>query len=269
MSNENFLSKLGSRYGINQTHPIRLQKRALLAALQFPYDPMLKRCEASHSRIILKYVQSFYTRGIQYVAIISERQPETNITPLFTVYSKNHVLWRNNKGSERVITIEDMCLIFQTYSLNTWIEFAPNPWRSGSIAGRLTYISVDSQILEMQKDTNPAKLAGDHKLPTYVGELCYIDQTRHRYIEDCRSLRTFGYEKLCGLSEVRSICRKMPSIASFEILRSISHLPTVEFAYSELGRMIVLDVDWPAQYLDQERIDLHASKRSFYACCKT
>jgi hypothetical protein len=44
----------------------------------------------------------------------------------------------------------------------------------------------------------------------------------------------------------------MPPMGSFEELLSISRFPTLEFAFTETGRLMAIDIDWPAQYVEKK-----------------
>jgi hypothetical protein len=70
------------------------------------------------------------------------------------------------------------------------------------------------------------------------------------YFEASRRLKDTGHLNIYSFDVVRDICRKMPPMASFEELRSISQLPTLEFAFS--GQLMVIDIDWPAQYIEKK-----------------
>jgi hypothetical protein len=41
-------------------------------------------------------------------------------------------------------------------------------------------------------------------------------------------------------------------MGGFEELRLVSRLPTLEFAFIETGRLMTIDIDWPAQYVEKK-----------------
>lgn len=249
--NECFLANAGSKYGIDMNLPLRLQKRALLRALGFPGDPKLKGCQSCETNKVVQLFKEYGAQGYPFLIIVSEKPMLTLVPPLFAVNDANSVQWRDNQGTKRVITASEALSIIKGYPQTTWVEFSLNPWGERTIAGRLIYIAVDNQVLEIQQGIVPAKLINDRQLPTYVGELSFLDVERHRYLEDSRRLRDVGYLNICPFSMVRSICREMPAMASFEELRLISQLPTLEFAFGT-GQLMAIDIDWPAQYIEKK-----------------
>ncbi|MDD2913113.1 MAG: hypothetical protein PHS29_00525, partial [Candidatus Pacebacteria bacterium] len=177
----------------------------------------------------------------------------TLVPPLFVVNSSDSVQWRDDQGVKQVISTDKALAVIGQYPQTTWVEFTPRPWNERAIAGRLIYTSMDNQVLEIQQCTVPAKLINDRQLPTYVGELSFLEVTRRGYLDDSRRLREIGYLNICSFGVIRSICRAMPPMGSFEELRLISRLPTLEFAFTETGRLMAIDIDWPAQYVEKKR----------------
>ena len=251
--NECFLANAGSKYGIDASLPLRLQKRTLLKALGFPSDPKLKRCLSCKTDEVEQLFKEYNAQGYPFLIIVSEKPMLTLVPPLFVANDANSVQWRDNQGTKRIVTTKGALLIIKGYPQTTWVEFSPSPWGERTIAGRLIYVSMDNQILEIQQGTVPAKLIHDRQLSTYVGELSFLDVERRNYLEDSRRLRGVGYLNICSFSVIRSICRGMPPMASFEELRFISRLPTLEFAFTETGLLMAIDIDWPAQYIEKNR----------------
>lgn len=254
---ERFLLNAGSKYGIDTNLPLRLQKRALLRALGFPGDPNLKGYQSCETNKVGQLFKEYSTQGYPFLIIVSEKPMSSLVPPLFIVNDSHSVQWRDNQNMKRVITADEVLSIIKEYPQNTWVEFSPYPWKEHTIAGRLIYVAVDNQVLEIQQGTVPAKLINDRHLPTYVGELSFLGLERHRYLEDSRRLRATGYLNICSLGMVWNICWEMPAIASFEELRFISRLPTLEFAFTGTDRMIAIDIDWPAQWVKKKEVDTH------------
>ncbi len=250
--NEYFLADMGSRYGFDQNLPLRLQKRVLLKALGFPGDPKLKNCRSCDTDRVEKFFKKYSAEGYPFLIIVSKRPMLTLVPPLFYVQDANRVQWRDDQGTRRIITTSKMLSIIRRYSKTTWVEFFPYLWRENTIAGRLIYIAWDNQILEIQQNTIPAKLINNKRLLTYVGNLNFLDVERCYYLEDSCYLHDAGYLSIFPFNMVRNICRKMPAITCFEELRIISRFPTVEFAITETSRLMVIDVDWPAQYIEKK-----------------
>lgn len=251
--NECFLANAGSKYDIDLSLPLRLQKRALLKALGFPGDPKLKGCRSSEAKKVKQFLDEYCSEGCPFLIIVSEKPMHTLVPPLFVVNSSDSVQWRDDQGVKQVISTDKALAVIGQYPQTTWVEFTPRPWNERAIAGRLIYTSMDNQVLEIQQCTVPAKLINDRQLPTYVGELSFLEVTRRGYLDDSRRLREIGYLNICSFGVIRSICRAMPPMGSFEELRLISRLPTLEFAFTETGRLMAIDIDWPAQYVEKKR----------------
>ena len=250
--NECFLANAGSKYGIDLSLPLRLQKRALLKALGFSGDPKLKGCRSCETGKVEQFFKEYGAQGYPFLIIVSEKPMRTLVPPLFVVSGSDSVQWRDDQGAKQVISADEALAVIGQYPQTTWVEFTPRPWNEHTIAGRLIYTSIENQVLEVQQGAVPAKLINDRQLPTYVGELSFLEGTRRGYLDDSRRLREAGYLNICSFSVVRSICREMPPIASFEELRLISRLPTLEFAFTETGRLMAIDIDWPAQYIEKK-----------------
>jgi len=250
--NECFLANTGSRYGIDLSLPLRLQKRALLKALGFPDDPRLKGCRACEADKVKRLFKEYSAEGYPFLIIVSEKPMRTLVPPLFVVSDSDSVEWRNDQGAKQSISTDKALAVIGQYPETTWVEFTPRPWNERTIAGRLIYTSMENQVLEIQQGTVPAKLINDRQLPTYVGELSFLEVTRRSYLDDSRRLREVGYLNICSFDTIRSICRAMPPMASFEELRLVSRLPTLEFAFTETGCLMAIDIDWPAQYIEKK-----------------
>jgi len=250
--NECFLVNAGSKYGIDLSLPLRLQKRALLKALDFPGNPKLKGCRACEADKVDQFLKEYSAEGYPFLIIVSEKPMNTLVPPLFVVNDSDNVEWRDDQGAKQVISTDKALAIIGQYPETTWVEFTPCLWNERTIAGRLIYTSMENQVLEIQQGTVPAKLINNRQLPTYVGELSFLEVTRRGYLGDSRRLRQLGYLNICPFDTIRSICRAMPPMASFEELRLVSQLPTLEFAFTETSRLMAIDIDWPAQYIEKK-----------------
>jgi hypothetical protein len=250
--NECFLANAGSKYGIDLSLPLRLQKRALLKALGFPGDPKLKGCRVCEADKVKRLFKEYSTEGYPFLIIVSEKPMHTPVPPLFVVNGFDSVQWRDDRGTKQTISADKALAVISRYPQTTWVEFTPRPWNEHTIAGRLIYTSMDNQVLEIQQGIVPAKLINDRQLPTYVGELSFLEATKRGYLDDSRRLREMGYLNICSFGVIRSICRAMPPMSSFEELRFVSRLPTLEFAFTETGRLMAIDIDWPAQYVEKK-----------------
>ncbi len=247
-----FLTSRVGKYDIGQDLPLRMQKRELLKALGFSGDPMLKRCMSCESDKVMKLFDEYCAEGYPFLIVVSEKPVLTLIPPLFIVKDTDTIQWRNDQNQKKIISAAKTLSIIKKYSIHTWVEFCPNPWKEDTIAGRLIYSHGEHQILEMQEGTVPTKLIDDHQLLTYMGKLSFLDIEKNTYLDDSRYLRESEYSRIYPLSQVRRICRGMPEIPSFEALSSISRLPTVEFAFTKASGLLVVDVDWPAQYVNKK-----------------
>lgn len=249
---EYFLANAGSKYGIDLSLPLRLQKRALLKALGFPQNPKLQSCKSNDLEGVFVLFVEHLAAGFPFVIIVSEKPMLTLVPPLFVVSNSDSVQWRDDQGAKRVITASEVLRIIEGYPETTWLEFTPDIWGERTIAGRITYTHIENQTLEIQQGTIPSKLINDRQLPTYVGELSFLEKTKRGYLDDSRHLREVGYLNICSFSVVRSICQAMPPMVSFEELRLVSRLPTLEFAFTETGQLMAIDIDWPAQYIEKK-----------------
>lgn len=250
--NECFLANAGSKYGIDTSLPLRLQKRALLRTLGFPGDPNLKACKSNATKKVKQLVKEYSDLGYPFLIIVSEKPMTTLVPPLFIVNNQDNVQWRDDQGTKQIVSTSEAVAIIERYPSTTWVEFAPSPWGEQTVAGRLIYTSMENQVLEMQQGTVPARLINDRQLPTYVGDLSFLEVSRRGYLEDSRRLRDVGYFTICSFTTVRSICREMPPLTSFEELRLVSQLPTLEFAFIQTGQLMAIDTDWPAQYIEKK-----------------
>ncbi len=210
--NECFLVNAGSKYGIGLNLPLRLQKRTLLRTLGFPGDPNLKACKSSETRKVKQLVKEYGELGYPFLIIVSEKPMRTLVPPLFVVNNQDNVQWRDGQGAKRIITTSEVLAIIERYPPTTWVEFAPSPWGEQTVAGRLIYTSMKNQILEMQQGNVPARLINDRQLPTYVGDLSFMEASRRGYLEDSHRLRDVGYFNICSFTTVQSICREMPPL---------------------------------------------------------
>lgn len=251
--NECFLANAGSKYGIDLSLPLRLQKRALLKALGFPGNPRLQSCKSKDSERVSALFSEHISAGFPFVIIVSEKPMFTLVPPLFVVSDFDNVQWRDDQGVKQTITVSEALKIIGGYPETTWLEFTPDIWSKQTVAGRIIYYSAENQTLEIQQGAIPSKLINDRQLPTYIGELSFLEVTRRGYLDDSRRLREAGYLNICSFSVVRSICRAMPPMGSFEELRLVSRLPTLEFAFTETGRLMAIDIDWPAQYYIEKK----------------
>lgn len=250
--NECFLANTGSKYGIDLNLPLRLQKRALLKALGFLGDPKLKGCRSSEANRVKQFFKEYCAEGYPFLIIVSEKPMHTLVPPLFIVNGSDSVQWRDDQGAKQVISTDKALAVIGQYPQTTWVEFTPRPWNEYTVAGRLMYTSMENQVIEVQQGSVPAKLLNDRQLPAYVGEISFVEVTKCGYLDDSRRLREAGYLSICSFNVVRSICRAMPPMASFEELRLVSRLPTIEFAFIETGRLMAIDIDWPAQYVKKK-----------------
>ena len=167
--NECFLANAGSKYGIDLSLPLRLQKRALLKALGFPGDPKLNGCRACEVNKVKQFFAEYCAEGYPFLIIVSEKPMHTLVPPLFVVNGSDSVQWRDDQDTKQTISADEALVAISQYPQTTWVEFTPRPWNERTIAGRLIYISMDNQVLEIQQGTVPAKLINDRQLPTYVG----------------------------------------------------------------------------------------------------
>ncbi len=251
---ENFLVDAGSRYRIDKNLPYRLQKRELARTLGFPSNDRLKACNSSEHERVEELIAECCALGYPFLIIVSEKPMATLVPPLFTVNGVNSVNWRDCRGEKCRITVDAASRIIRDYPKDTWLEFSPLLWNPLTIAGRLAYMSSVRQVLEIQQGTLPAKLIDDKKLLTYMGELNFLDLERCQYLESRRWLESRGYP-VCPFNIVRFVCKRLqPLFSGLEALLDIAKIPTLEFALTETNQLIVVDIDWPEQFIEKEAI---------------
>jgi hypothetical protein len=250
---DEFLARLGGEFNVDTTLPLRLQKRALLDSLGFASNPDLRTSRANDAAEVQRLYEMYRKIGRTFLIIVSEKPMRTVTPPLFIVRRDDDVLWRDDAGVRRELNASQTLAVIGQYPDSTWVEFSPLLWGEHALAGRLIYESPSFQLLEAQRGAVPAQLVNDRTLSTYVGALSFFDVDTTQYLMDCRRLRSKGFVRLCSKREIRRIGGAMPAPTVFEALRRFSRYPTLEFAYVN-GRVLPIDIDWPAQYIRKERI---------------
>lgn len=249
--NECFLANAGSKYGIDASLPLRLQKRALLKALGFPGNPKIELCLSCEASKVEYLFEKCSVQMHRFLIIVSEKPMSSLVPPLFVVNNPQNVEWRDSHGIKRIITASEVFSIFKDYKPNTWLEFSPYIFGEKTTVGRLMFQDCDHQILEVQQGTFLPKLMDNRELPTYMGEVSFLDIRRSGYLTDIRKLQDIGYSNVLPFATVRGILYQMPPLDNFERLCKIARFPTVEFAIPEDGQLFALKVDWPSQWVQK------------------
>lgn len=232
--------------GIDSTLPFRLQKRKLLERLGFPVDQrivsMPMQDESKIRETLVEFIEHKEDEE-EFLIITSPKPMSTWIPPLFRINrGEKSVVYRDEQGNIQSIELQEIVLKIKNLPPKSLVEFARYLWEKDTIAGRLVYVSAEEQILEIQKgveipemDKNPTAtfraILSFFGLPGSFKERKLAYHTGFEWYEVERIIRCLG-EHLKG----------------FEGLKRIANLPALEFAYTKRDGLIVIDVDWPAQY---------------------
>lgn len=250
---EEFLVRNTSRFDIDSSLPLRLQKRQLLGLLGFSNNKALVSCLASGKQRIENLFYEYSDKGFPFLILVSEKPSRTIVPPLFTVKERNEIIWRDDKNVKSNISYTQFLDIISGYDPPTWLEFSNYIWGSNTIAGRLVYINAEQQIIELQLGVVPSQLlAPDHQgdLLVYSGPLIFFDLNQRDYWQNIARLRSLGHNPL-SFYVVRKIIRELSdwySIGCQELVK-IASLPTLEFGVNTTNwEFIFIDIDWPSQW---------------------
>lgn len=242
---ETFLFRYSKEIIVNNDLPFKLQKRQLLKKLNFPLDQnvIIKFRELSKFRINF----DFFQKDLPFLIGVHSKPMYSYITPFFIVNTREDIEYYDHCGCKKYLNspdeiIEEIC---SNFIETTWIEFVKSIWNATTIAGRLIYCSFLQQILEIQKGVS-SKEVGNNREIYFSTELL-----RFRFNQAYNILNVREYIDRSGFQrkEIDKILNALRIYQSgFESLKKISSLPTLEFGYTEEGRLIVIDVDWPEQY---------------------
>jgi hypothetical protein len=249
--NEHFFKKgVAQKYGLDVGLPIRLQKKALLKTLGFTLDGRLQLVQASDLGGVQRLLSNLAATGAPFLILVDERFMRSHIPPLYFIRNKEDVVFRNHEGSRKALTWEELELSLLRHAESTWLSFVPVLWHERSLAARLIYEGENRQVLEMQRGTSPSQLLNDRSLACFAGEISHLDVDRLEYILVQQRLEALSF-KVLPFGVVRTVCRSLSTLESgFESLTRIASMPTLEFAFQENGELIVVDVDWPSQWVD-------------------
>lgn len=249
--NERLLNKVAHEFGINTNLPIRLQKRHLLKVLGFPQDVYFCATQVNNSVETRNLLEQFAALHRPFLILVDEKPMTSHIPPMYFVRSTEDVMYRNHDGSKRRIVWKEMEDFVTRHDQSTWLSFVPVLWNEHSLAARLVYQGGRDQVLEMQRGTVPSAMMDDRNLPCFVGEISCLDVGRFEYIQIRERLRALSYAVL-PFSVVKTVCKHISLYErGLDILASVASLPTLEFAFQEDVGIIVVDVDWPAQWVER------------------
>jgi len=239
--NEDFLVKYSSEVPVTSSLPFKLQKRELLEKLGFPFDKSLLMSIRDYKQI--EQIISEYSKNTPFLIGIHLKPMSTYITPFFLI-DRNGIKYRDEFRNIQFITQEEMFEKIRGYHQQSWIEFVKVIWGPATIMGRMIYISLSEQIIEIQKGVMPDNLGENkEKFPYFTTELYFFEMS---YKVECRYLLlSSGFKKIEVDNVVNSLAKY---INEFEALKRIANLPTLEFGYTIDRGLIVVDVDWPSQY---------------------
>lgn len=239
---EDFLLRCSLEIPVDKNLPFKLQKRALLQKLGFPLDNSslipIEDCEYDQiSRLIAA------GHGTTILLGVHLRPMFTIYTPYFLIHG-SQVTHRDEFGNIQTITLDEMFEKLGKFPLQTWIEITELLWGVKTVAGRLIYFSYTDQLIELQKGVMPQNIGKNReKFPYFIVELLFFKPPDR--IQYGQLLRQSGFKKIEVDDIVDSLARYM---REFEVLKRISDLPTLEFAYREERGLVIVDIDWAKQY---------------------
>ncbi|MFZ4648727.1 MAG: hypothetical protein ACOYMB_03810 [Patescibacteria group bacterium] len=245
---ENFFLKHSGGPVVDLNLPLRLQKRQLLEKLGFSLDSSLKSCQVVSEKIIIDYIE-VYSKYLPFIIIVSEKPMPTLVPPLFIFYSTEKIIWRNCFGEKVEINFVEFLKQIKNFNKSTWLEFTYPIWGDDTIAGRLSYESHESQIIELQKGAFPSKIMHNYDLFSYSGRIYYCDLKVTEYFETVKFLKELGYNSILSYSIIERICFLFKNkIQELENLKKISLLPTLEFAFRD-DWIVIIDIDWSKSFI--------------------
>ena len=241
--NEDILTRCS---GVDSTLPFRLQKRQLFKNLDFPTDKKIVSMPVQDESKIRKTLSEFVEDkdGEREFLIITSPKPMlTWIPPLFRVNREEKlVVYRDEQGNIQSIELQQILIKIRKLPPKSWVEFGRHLWRKDTTAGRLVYVSAEEQILEIQKGV---EIPAIDKNPTasFRATLSFFELAG--LLDERKLAHCTGFE----WHEVKRMVYCLGEhYQGFEDLRRIANLPALEFAYTKHDGLIVIDVDWPAQY---------------------
>ena len=250
---EEFLIRNASRFDIDSSLPLRLQKRQLLGLLGFSNNKALVSCRASDKQRIENLFQEYSDKGFPFLILVSEKPSRTIVPPLFTVKGRNEIIWRDDKNVKSNISYAQFLDIISGYDPPTWLEFSNYIWGHNTIAGRLAYINAEQQIIELQLGVIPSQLLAPDRqgnFPVYDGSLSFFELSRSDYWQHIARLRSLGHDPL-SFNVVRKIIEELGSryFMGWQELVKIAPLPTLEFGVDTTDwKFTFIDIDCPSQW---------------------
>lgn len=251
---EDFLLKNNSKFPVNYELPLRIQKRSLLQALSFPSNENMDSCLADDRDLVESLFEDYCNKGYPFLIIISEKPMSTLIPPLFTVYKKNEILWRNDQGAQKTIIFKEAMKEIAKFNTFTWVEFSRYLWTKRNIGGRMLYVDEKEQVIEIQQGTVPSQLINNLEFPVYAGKISNLKFSQKEYSQNANCLLNLGYKHVIPVETVELLLEILYSHKEgFRELNKISPKPTFEFAFINNRLLVSIDIDWPAQWIDKER----------------
>lgn len=246
---EDFFQLKSIGFGLDRSLPIRLQKRQLLDMLGFPKNDRLKSCSSNDRQSQDSLFEEYCLDSFPFLIIVSEKPSFTIIPPLFIVKEPDKIVWRSDKGNKKDISHSEMIEVISQLGPASWLEFSPYIWGPEILAGRLTYIDPQHQIIELQKGVIPSQLIASQGGSLFSGSIEYLDIGIHDYRGTSRDLAGIGHQNILDFYTVKAVVDFLAGYPlAFERLARISRLPTLEFGYLKNKTFVPIDVDWPSQW---------------------
>jgi hypothetical protein len=219
-----------------------LQKTQLFKALGFPVKKTIPIPIQDEEKIKTVFAE-FLEKEIPFLIITSPKPMPTCIPPLFRVNTVNTVSYRDKFGNIELISPQQIFSKIKELPQKSWVEFTKNIWGGNTIAGRLLYASVEEQILEIQRGVEITEM-DKNPLNSFRSNLSFFE------FSDPASAWKTSFQYGFKLREIRGIIESLKRCArGFESLLRIAKFPTVEFGYTNEDGLLVIDVDWPSQYI--------------------
>ncbi|MBI4029876.1 hypothetical protein HY373_01715 [Candidatus Berkelbacteria bacterium] len=235
---------------ISKKLPLRQQKKRLLERLGFPIEVLPVMRLPLNSAYFGRMIADYWKSG--EFLIITSPHPHPHSPPLIRFTNDRKVMLRWEQ-KWRQIKPEEVSVVLN--GLNGMVEFAKPIWGPDTYACRLIYVSHLEQILELQIGVTPNELGEQRNIYPYLAiELSYFDPY---FVVETNPERPFNKREVgvkihsAGFSVniIETIAGGMAEWQdSFEILKKIGKLPTIEFAYKISSGFTVIDIDWPEEY---------------------
>jgi hypothetical protein len=239
---EDLLVKYSKDVPIDAELPFRLQKTQLFKAFGLPVKKTVPIPIQESEKIRIVFSE-FLEKEMPFLIVTSPKPMLTWIPPLFRIDRAETVIYRDRFGNIELITPQQIFIKIKELPPKSWVEFTKNIWGGNTIAGRLLYISIEEQILEIQRGVEIAEM-DRNPMKSFRARLSFLEFSEPAVSQKLAYQCGFKTKEISGIIESLQKC-----VYGFEGLLRIAKLPTVEFGYTDKDGLLLIDVDWPSQYI--------------------